>query len=139
MTLAPQQRNPPEDTTPKRKPRKSAHVRLLVLGTITLGACGEAQDPAASSRYVYSMYTDCVHDWGEQNCRDRSSPSSGYGHYYGPYYGSRVDLPSGQSVYTGTRDQPAIHPTTGEKLGTKSLSVSRGGFGSFFRGLRGGG
>jgi hypothetical protein len=124
---------------PKRKLRKSAHIRLVVLGTMSLGACGEAQDPAGSSRYVYGMYTDCVRDWGEQNCRDRSSASSGYSHYYGPYYGSSVNLPSGQSVNAGTREQPAVHPTTGEKLGAKSLSVSRGGFGSFFRGFRIGG
>lgn len=123
----------------KRKPRKSAHIRLVVLGTLTLGACGEPQDPAVSSRYVYGMYTDCVHDWGEQNCRDRSSPSSGLSHFYGPYYGTHVDLPSGQSVFTGNRDQLAIHPTTGQKLGSSSLSVSRGGFGSFFRGFRVGG
>jgi hypothetical protein len=134
-----QQRGSPKRTPPRRKSRKSAHVRLLVLGTITLGACGEPQDPAASSRYVYGMYTDCVHDWGEQNCRDQSSPSSGYVHYYGPYYGSRVDLPSGESVNAGSKDQPGIHPATGEKLGGKSLPISRGGFGSFFRGFRIGG
>ena len=133
------QRNSLESTPPKRRLRKSARIRLVVLGTITLGACGQSQDPAVSSRYVYGMYTDCVHDWGEQNCRDRSSPSSGFGTFYGPYYGSRVDLPSGQSVNAGTREQPAVHPTTGEKLGAKSLSVSRGGFGSFFRGFRIGG
>jgi hypothetical protein len=135
----PPQEAPSKRLAPKRKTRKSAHVRLLVLGTISIGACGEPQDPAASSRYVYSMYTDCVHDWGEQNCRDRSAPSSGYGHYYGPYYGSHVNLPSGESVFTGSKDQPGVHPTTGEKLGVKSLPVSRGGFGSFFRGFRIGG
>jgi hypothetical protein len=123
----------------KRKLRKSAHVRLVALGSLTLAACSEPQDPALSSRYVYGMYTDCVHDWGEQNCRDHSSPSSGFGHYYGPYYGSRVDLPSGQSVNAGTREQPVVHPTTGERLGATSLSVSRGGFGSFFRSFRVGG
>ena len=135
----PPQAAPSKRLALKRRLRKSAHIRLVALGTLTLGACGEPQDPAGSSRYVYGMYTDCVHDWGEQNCRDRSTPSSGYSHYYGPYYGSRVDLPSGQSVNAGTREQPAVHPTTGEKLGAKSLSVSRGGFGSFFRGFRIGG
>jgi len=135
-----QPRSSPKPAPPRRKLRKSTHVRLLVLGTITLGACGEPQDPAANSRYVYGMYTDCVHDWGEQNCRDRSSQaSSGYVHYYGPYYGSRVDLPSGESVNVGSRDQPGIRPGTGEKLGGRSLSVTRGSFGSFFRGLRIGG
>jgi hypothetical protein len=117
----------------KRKSRKSSHVRLVVLGTLTLAACGEAQDPAVSSRYVYPMYTDCVHDWGEQNCRDRSSSSSGYVHYYGPFYDSYVNLPSGQSVYAGSKERPAVHPGTGETLGSKSLSVSRGGFGSIAR------
>jgi len=124
---------------PGRKHRKSAHVRLIMLSTMTLGACGGPEDPAASSRYVYTMHTDCVHDWGEQNCLDRSSPASGYSHYYGPFYGSTVSLPSGQSMYTGTRDQPPSHPMTGEKMGGKALSVSRGGFGSFFRGLGTGG
>ena len=57
----------------ERKPRRSACVRLLVLGTLTLGACGEPQDPAASSRYVYRKYADCVHDWGEQNCSSNLS------------------------------------------------------------------
>jgi hypothetical protein len=129
----PQQRASAKDGPAKRRPRKSAHVRLLVLGTLTLGACGAPQDPVASSRYVYGMYTDCVHDWGEQNCRDHSAPSSGYGHYYGPYYGSYINLPSGQSVYAGTKERPVIHTATGETLGAKALSVSRGGFGSFAR------
>jgi len=135
----PRQRAPTNQRAAKGKPRKSAHVRLLVLGTLTLGSCGEPQDPVASSRYVYRMYTDCVHDWGEQNCRDQSGPSSGYVHYYGPYYGSYVSLPSGQSIYAGSKERPAFHPVSGETLGSKSLSVSRGGFGTFARSFRIGG
>ena len=113
-------------------PRRSTNVQLIALGTVILSGCGP---DLPKDRYVYSEHGACVNDWGEENCEHSPGSHSGYGgHYcYGPRYNSSVWLPNGQSVWTGNASTPAVHPTTGQRLGASAVHVARGGFGSFGR------
>lgn len=115
------------------KGRRSSHVQLVALGTVLIGACSDQDIP--KDRYVYKAQQECVRDWGDKNCQ--SSPGSasggGGGHYFfGPRFNSIVETPSGKHVWSGTAERPAIHPLTGQSLGSKAVNVStpRGGFGS---------
>src|SRR5262245_15611113 len=116
--------------------RRSANVRLLVMGTVILGGCSP---DLPTDRYVYASHDECVKDWGDHNCEHSNVPTSGGiggGYYcYGPRYNSSVRLPSGETVWSGSRDKLAVHPTTGKLLGLNSAQVSRGGFGSFGRSI----
>jgi hypothetical protein len=120
--------------------RRSKHIQLLAMGTVILGGC--APDLPAD-RYVYNSHPECVRDWGDENCQH--SPGSGHGggggwfgggdRCYGPRYNTQARLPSGQTVWTGNADAPAIEPKSGRLLGSNSIKVSRGGFGSFARSM----
>ena len=114
------------------KGRRSSQVQLVALGTVLIGACSDQNIP--KDRYVYKARPECVQDWGETNCQPSSGGTSGGGHGYvfGPRFNSIVETPSGKHVWSGTAERPAVHPLTGDYLGSKSVNVStpRGGFGS---------
>ena len=114
------------------KGKRSSRVQLVALGTVLLGACSDQNIP--KDRYVYKAHPECVQDWGENNCQNAPRRAgSGAAYYYGPRFNSIAETPSGKHVWTGTQSQPAIHPLTGQAMGSKAVNVSRGGFGSFAR------
>jgi hypothetical protein len=114
------------------KGRRSSHVQLVALGTVLIGACSDQDIP--KDRYVYKAQQECVRDWGDKNCQPSSgSASGGGGHYFfGPPFNAIVETPSGKHVWSGTAERPAIHPLTGESLGSRAVNVStpRSGFGN---------
>ena len=117
--------------------RRSKHVQLLAMGTVILGGCSP---DLPTDRYVYNSHPECVRDWGDENCQHSSGSGHGGGGWfggssysYGPRYNSQARLLSGQTVWTGTADMPAIEPKSGRLLGSNSVKASRGGFGSFAR------
>jgi uncharacterized protein YgiB involved in biofilm formation len=122
--------------------RRSANVQLIAMGTVILGGCSP---DVPDDRYVYANHSECVKDWGDANC-EHSTVAHGSGgswgggggggggfYCYGPRYNTSVRLPSGESVWTGSGERLAVHPTTGKVLGLHTAAVSRGGFGSFAR------
>ena len=114
------------------KGKRSAHVQLVALGTVLIGACSDENVP--KDRYVYKAQQECVQDWGETTCQQAPARTGGGGAYwFGPLFNSIAQTPSGKHIWTGTQSQPAIHPLTGDTMGSKAVNVSRGGFGSFAR------
>ena len=114
------------------KGRRSSQVQLVALGTVLIGACSGQDIP--KDRYVYKARPECVQDWGETNCQ-QSSGQAGGGYFFGPRFNSIVETPSGKHVWSGTAERPAVHPLTGDYMGSKAVNVStpRGGFGSSAR------
>ncbi len=114
--------------------RRSANMQLIAMGTVILGGCSP---DIPTDRYVYANHNECVKDWGDSNCEHSgvSHSGGGYGgggyYCYGPRYKSSVRLPTGETVWSGSADRLAVHPTTGKVLGLNTAPVSRGGFGSF--------
>jgi uncharacterized protein YgiB involved in biofilm formation len=107
------------------KHRRSKHIQLVMLGTVVLGGCSDADLP--KDRYAYKARPECVQDWGETNCeRAPSGGSSGY--FYGPRFNSIVGMPDGRHIWSGNADMPAIHPRTGQPM-QGAANVARGGFG----------
>ena len=106
------------------KGRRSSSVKLVALGTVLLGGCS---DDLPDNRFIYSTPQACVREWGEANCQSRSSGGTSIG--LGPRYGSWVNLPTGEKIYSGTPNSPSFHPQTGKHLGMASMPT-RGGFGS---------
>ncbi|MEO7728711.1 MAG: hypothetical protein ABIS45_15765 [Burkholderiales bacterium] len=124
------------------KGRRSSHVQLVALGTVLIGACSDQDIP--KDRYVYKARPECVQDWGETNCQSASAtgshggvvgPSGGGGYIFGPRFNQIVETPAGKHVWSGNADRPAVHPLTGDYMGSKSVNISapRGGFGSSAR------
>jgi hypothetical protein len=115
------------------KGKRSSHVQLVALGTVLIGACSDQNIP--KDRYVYKAQPECVQDWGETNCQRAGGSAGTGGYFYGPRFNSIVETPGGKFVWSGTADRPAIHPLTGQTMGSKAVNVStpRGGFGSFAR------
>ena len=100
-----------------RSRKSSAKVTLVLMGSITLAACG---DEAVQQRDVYASLDGCAKDWGRpEKCEaapSQSPTNRGSSHVYlGPPYASRVDS--------------AGKPLT-SNLAHRTVSVSRGGFGS---------
>lgn len=116
--------------------RRSRRVGLAFLGTVALSGCGP--DCGEAERFTYRSKTACVDDWGAENCTDTDPAAHcARGHWYGPRYTTYARLPSGEHVWTGTRQHPGIHPITGKSLGPRA--IARGGFGSTSRGFLVGG
>jgi len=115
------------------KGRRSSHVQLVALGSVLIGACSDQDIP--KDRYVYKAHQECVQDWGETNCQHSTSAGGSAGYCYGPRFNTIVETPGGKYVWSGTADRPAVHPLTGQAMGSKAVNVStsRGGFGSFAR------
>ncbi|HPX61013.1 MAG TPA: hypothetical protein PLN25_04505 [Deltaproteobacteria bacterium] len=95
--------------------RKSTlQITLVLIGSLALAGCGEKEQ-----RHVYANKQDCLDDWNNdpKNCEEVPRNSKDYRHsshyYYGPYFRSGTS-------YRGSR---AI----------RTMSVSRGGFGSLSR------
>ena len=116
------------------KGRRSSRVQLVVLGTVLVGGCSDQNIP--QDRYVYRAQQECVQDWGETNC-ERASGSGGGGYYYGPRFNSIVHTPGDRYVWSGNAERPAVNPSTGNWMGSKSVNVTtpRGGFGSSSRSI----
>jgi hypothetical protein len=127
------------------KGRRSSRVQLVALGTVIVGGCS---DDVPLSRFVYPTQQACVTEWGEKNCSTSGAGASGVGSV-GPRYGTWVNLPTGEKIWSGTPNTPSFHPQTGKHLGAGALSVSRagaaggsasrGGFGSIGRSFSSGG
>ena len=94
--------------------RSTLHITLVLIGTLAVAGCGKKEQ-----RHLYTSKQDCLDDWNSdpKNCEEVSKNSSDYRsnahYYYGPWFRSGTVLSSGQ----GSR---AI----------RTMSVSRGGFGS---------
>jgi len=95
--------------------RKSTlQITLVLIGTLALAACGEKEQ-----RHVYTNRQDCLDDWNNdpKNCEEVPQDSKDYRHnaryYYGPHFRSGT-------VFSGNQGSRAI----------RTMSVSRGGFGS---------
>ncbi len=118
------------------KGKRSSQVQLVALGTVLIGACSDQNIP--KDRYVYKARPECVQDWGETNCQSSSASVNGGGgmgpggYFFGPRFNQIVETPSGKHVWSGNADRPAVHPLTGDYMGSKSVNISapRGGFGS---------
>jgi len=115
------------------KGRRSSRVQLVALGTVIIGGCS---DDIPLSRYVYPTQPSCVTEWGEKNCS--STSFSGGGGSVGPRYGTWVNLPTGEKIWSGTPNTPSFHPQTGKHLGSGALSVSRASGGAGGGASRGG-
>ena len=125
------------------KRRRSQRVQLVMLGSVVLGACSDADLP--KDRYAYKSHPECVQDWGETNC-ERSitgaggltggspggGPSGGSGYSYGPRFNSIVAMPDGRHIWSGNAEVPAINPRTGQHM-QGAANVARGGFGASAR------
>lgn len=109
------------------KGRRSSRVQLVALGTVIVGGCSGGDVP--DNRFSYVNRPACVTEWGEKNCSSSGYFSSG-GVGLGPRYGSWVNLPTGEKIWSGTPKTPSFHPQTGKHLGAGALSVSRSGGGS---------
>ncbi len=103
------------------KRRASAHLTLVLIGSVTLAGCSDPTD----QRDLYANRGDCVRDWGDDDKKCEQGPprsgSSG-GHYY---YGPRHITPSTTQLADGSQSPP--------RPGSHAIAtahVSRGGFGS---------
>jgi hypothetical protein len=111
--------------------KRSSRVQLVALGTVLIGACSDQNIP--KDRYVYKAHQECVQDWGDTNCEHAPAGTGGVAAYcYGPRFNTIVETPSGKYVWSGTADRPAVHPLSGQQMGSKAVNISapRGGFGS---------
>ena len=109
--------------------KRARQIQLVTLGTVILGGCSDANIP--SDRYAYKSHPECVQDWGEKNCERAPTGGGGGGYSYGPRFNTIVETPSGKYVWSGTADRPAVHPLSGQQMGSKAVNISapRGGFG----------
>lgn len=92
--------------------RSSVQISLVLIGgMLALGGCGGKDD-----RHVYKSKQDCLDDWGNdpKNCEEIKPRDRHYSH--GFFYGPRFSM---GRTYSG-QGRRAI----------KTVSVSRGGFGS---------
>jgi hypothetical protein len=103
------------------KRRRSNRVRLVALGTVLVAGCS---DEIPTQRYVYPTKQACVTEWGDTNCSAGNFSDSG-GAYVGPRYGTWVNLPTGERIWSGTPRTPSFHPKTGQHLGAGAMAVSR--------------
>lgn len=93
--------------------RSSVQITLVLIGSMLMvGGCGKKDE-----RHVYKSKQDCLDDWGNdpKNCEEMQSTDRNYvgrGYYYGPRY-----------------SMGRTYPGQGSRA-IKSVSVSRGGFGS---------
>lgn len=96
----------------KRVLRKSHRVGLVLMGSLSLAACGES----VQQRDVYATREDCAVDWGEpgKNCEPVRDQHTGAWRYHGPMY-SYGERPATRNA--GASRAVASH-------------VTRGGFGS---------
>jgi uncharacterized protein YgiB involved in biofilm formation len=106
------------------KRKSSRHLSLVLISAAavaTLVGCGKSQE---TRRDVYANKEDCLADWGNdlKDCEPAYDHPTSRGvntAYYGRPY-----------IYHGARASPSRH---GRTIGSKTTSVSRGGFGSSAR------
>lgn len=104
--------------------RSSLQITLVLIGTFVVSGCGSKEQ-----RHIYNSRQDCLDDWNSdpKNCEEvpRNSPDyrSSAHYFYGPWF-------RGGTVLSGSQGSRAI----------RTMSVSRGGFGSLshFHGSGGG-
>ncbi len=102
----------------KKVRKSSAHITLVLIGAVTMGATLGACGNEETRRDVYASKEDCLADWGNTptDCApayDRPTGNANTTHYYGrPYRHSGGSTSSSRSSKT---------------IG--SSTVSRGGFG----------
>lgn len=91
--------------------RSSVQITLVLIGgMLALGGCGK------DDRHVYKSKQDCLDDWGNdpKNCEEIRQNDRNYRH--GFFYGPRFTM-------------GRTYPGQGSRA-VKTVSVSRGGFGS---------
>lgn len=128
--------------------KRSSAITLVVLGTATLMAGCSRTETQALTQQQYATQQDCERDWQDPSvCQRRAS--SGGGHVYvGPrYYWNRTGgvpmavMPDGteramphSALAKGQPSAAKSHVTS-----TRTVSISRGGFGSSARASSAGG
>ncbi len=117
------------------KKRASAHLTLVLIGSVTLAGCSDPTD----QRDLYANRADCVRDWGDDDKKCEPAPSHASGGHTGYYYGPRRHPPRGPPVSDGPRRgaRGGAHfpgaPGGGGGAASHAIGtahVSRGGFGS---------
>ncbi|PYE56438.1 hypothetical protein [Deinococcus yavapaiensis] len=111
--------------------KRSRFVGLVLIASVSLTACGS---PTSQTRYQYASLQDCLRDWNDYQLCERDGDYGGgyYGHYYGPVIISR----SGRTYYRrpGLSSEfvapSRISSGSTHSIGTRTFTVSRGGFGS---------
>jgi hypothetical protein len=113
--------------------KKSSRVTLVLIGLAALGGCGgQKQD-------VYATREDCLADWGNKpdDCKPSTNPKhSGLGYFVGPLvahslWGRGFSGWSGDGASGGSSSSRSSFGSSSS--GSRSSSVSRGGFGSSSR------
>lgn len=103
------------------KKRASAHLTLVLIGSVTLAGCSDPTD----QRDLYANRGDCVRDWGDDDKKCEPAPSHASGGHTGYYYGPRHYTPNTAQLADGQHSaaRPGSHAIA-------TAHVSRGGFGS---------
>lgn len=129
--------------------KKSRTVPLILLGTLALAACGQAEPQMNTRQNQYASADDCRKDWGADS-RDCKQSSSGGG-YVGPHYMWNHGAGHPVAIDPATGQQRALTNSyltrpgavsTARSATTSSFSragASRGGFGSSGRSFSAGG
>ncbi|MFM9966868.1 MAG: hypothetical protein ACKVQK_00480 [Burkholderiales bacterium] len=107
------------------KGRRSSRVQLVALGSVVLSGCS---DEIPTNRFVYANRPACITEWGERNCESNYFGNNTTS--YGPRFGSWINLPSGERIWSGTPNTPSFHPQTGKHLGANSMLASHSNFAS---------
>jgi len=121
--------------------KRSKKIVLAIIASATLTACGSSTQP--TQRDVYANKEKCAEEWGDNNCEEATG--SGGRTYSGPHYfirsGYPYYYPRGGADPDPVRASavPRFHGVSGYSPSgrashTVASSISRGGFGSFFRG-----
>lgn len=125
--------------------KRSAQVRLWVIGTITiLAGCRDHPNHVMQvSQNTYASQEDCQRDWGNDG-RNCHASGAGGGGYLGPryYWDHSTGMPYAIDSDGRTRPLSNSYLSKGSPSHATSVahaSVSRGGFGSTGRGLSLGG
>lgn len=121
--------------------KRSKKIVLAIVASATLTACGS--ETRQTSRDLYPSQKECVDDWGQTNCEETQVSNTRYyrgPHYYyiggHPYYYPRTSMdpdPVRASAVPRFKGATAMAASP-RATTTLASSVSRGGFGSFFRG-----
>ena len=111
--------------------KKSSRITLVLIGLATLGGCGgQKQD-------VYATREDCLADWGKkpEDCKPSADPKhAGLGYFVGPLVAHSLwGRGFGGGIGDGASGSRSSFRSGTSSSGSRSSSVSRGGFGSSSR------
>lgn len=113
--------------------KRSRTVGLVLIASVSLTACGSS----SQTRYQYSNLQDCLRDWNDYQLCERDDDSSS--RYYGGYYGPVIISRSGRTYYrrpglsSDFLAPSSVASGSTRSIGTRTFTVSRGGFGTASR------